>query len=35
VEKKGIWQLVISADELSPNEQAAKACPVKIIKIVR
>jgi len=35
IEKKGVWQTVISADELPMNEQAAAACPVKIIRIVK
>ena len=34
VEKKGIWQVLISADELEYNERAAAACPVKIIQVV-
>jgi len=33
-EKKGIWQVVISADELAQNRKAALACPVKIIRII-
>ena len=34
-EKKGIWQAVISEDELSQNKRAARACPVKIITIIK
>lgn len=34
-EKKGVWQAVISADELEVNERAADACPVKIIRVLR
>ncbi len=34
IEKKGVWQVVISEDELSLNQKAAQACPVKIIKII-
>lgn len=33
VEKKGIWQVTISNDEVAPNEKAAQACPVKIIRV--
>lgn len=33
-EKKGIWQVQISEDELEMNRRAADACPVKIIRIV-
>ncbi len=33
-EKKGIWQALISNDELAINKKAAQACPVKIIKII-
>ncbi len=35
IEKTGVWQATVSADELPMNEQAAAACPVKIIRIVR
>jgi ferredoxin len=35
VEKKGIWQTVVSQDELGQNEAVVKACPVKIIWIVK
>jgi ferredoxin len=35
IEKKGIWQALISEDELSQNQKAAQACPVKIIRIVK
>jgi ferredoxin len=35
VEKKGVWQVVISDDELGPNRRVAGACPVKIIKIIQ
>jgi ferredoxin len=35
IEKKGIWQVTVSEDELPPNREAAKACPVKIIQIIR
>jgi ferredoxin len=34
IEKKGVWQVVVSEDELQPNKKAADACPVKIIRIV-
>ena len=34
VEKKGIWQAVISDDELAYNKKAANACPVKIITVM-
>ena len=34
IEKKGVWQVVISEDELSQNQKAAQACPVKIIRII-
>ena len=33
IEKKGVWQCTISDDELPANQKAAKACPVKIIRI--
>lgn len=33
-EKKGVWQLVISADELAINHKAAEACPVKVIRVM-
>jgi ferredoxin len=33
IEKKGIWQVVVSGDELVPNRKAAAACPVKIIRV--
>ena len=35
IEKKGVWQAVISEDELPPNQKAAQACPVKIIRITK
>ncbi|MFI5196286.1 MAG: ferredoxin [Chitinophagales bacterium] len=35
IAKKGIWQAIISADELSQNQKAAQACPVKIIRIIK
>lgn len=34
VEKKGVWQARISADELEENRKAAEACPVKVIRII-
>ena len=34
IEKKGVWQVVISADELAINQKAAEACPVKIIRVM-
>lgn len=33
-EKKGVWQAVISTDEVAINRKAAEACPVKIIKVI-
>ena len=33
VEKKGVWQVTVSADELTQNRMAAEACPVKIIRV--
>jgi ferredoxin len=33
VEKKGMWQVSVSADELAANRMAAEACPVKIIRV--
>jgi ferredoxin len=35
IDKKGIWQVTISEDEVSFNREAAKACPVKIIEIIK
>ncbi|MDI9865307.1 ferredoxin [Flectobacillus sp. DC10W] len=35
IEKKGIYQVQLNEDELSENEQALEACPVKVIQIVR
>lgn len=35
VEKRGIWQVVISEDELEMNAKVVHACPEKIIRIVR
>ncbi len=32
-EKKGIYKAMVSMDEYSENIQAAKNCPVKIIKV--
>ena len=34
IDKKGVWQAVVSVDELPQNHQAARACPVKIIRII-
>lgn len=34
IEKKGVWQAIISEDELAQNVKAAQACPVKIIRII-
>lgn len=34
-EKKGVWQVEISKDEIAQNEKAAQACPVKIIQIIK
>ena len=34
IEKKGVWQVTISADELGINQQVAEACPVKIIRVM-
>jgi ferredoxin len=34
IEKKGVWQVVISADELAINQKTAEACPVKIIRVM-
>jgi hypothetical protein len=34
-EKKGVWQAVISEDELPINLRVAHACPEKIIRIVK
>jgi len=34
IEKKGVWQVVISADELAINQKVAEACPVKIIRVM-
>lgn len=34
-EKKGVWQVTISKDEIWHNQKAASACPVKIITIVK
>jgi len=31
--KKGIYRVSVGEDELRENEQAAKNCPVKIIRI--
>jgi ferredoxin len=33
-EKKGVAQVVVSADELEINLKVADACPVKIIRVV-
>lgn len=33
IEKKGIYQAVLSEDELESNIKAAENCPVKIIRI--
>jgi ferredoxin len=33
-EKKGVWQVIISEDELALNVKAAAACPVKIIRVI-
>lgn len=33
-EKKGIYQISLSEDELPENQQAMEACPVKVIQIV-
>lgn len=35
LEKKGIYQIMLSEDELSENIQAMEACPVKVIQIVK
>ncbi|MDI9877452.1 ferredoxin [Flectobacillus rivi] len=35
IEKKGIYQVQLTEDELPENEQALEACPVKVIQIVR
>jgi len=34
IEKKGIYQVLISDDELDENQQAREACPVKVIQII-
>ena len=34
VEKKGIYQVVITEAERAANQQALEACPVKIIQLV-
>ena len=34
-EKKGIYQIALSEDELPQNEQAAAACPVNVIQILQ
>jgi ferredoxin len=34
IEKKGIYQVSISDDELDENQQAREACPVKVIQII-
>lgn len=35
IAKKGVWQAIVSADEIPLNEKAAMACPVKVIRIVK
>ena len=35
LDKKGVAQAVISADELDINLKVADACPVKIIRVIR
>ena len=35
IEKKGVWQVVISEDEVPQNIRAANACPVKIIRVLQ
>lgn len=34
-EKKGFWSVRVNNDESEANEKAAKACPVKIIRITK
>ncbi|WP_028526392.1 ferredoxin [Runella limosa] len=34
-EKKGIYQISLSEDELPQNQQAAAACPVNVIQILQ
>ena len=33
IEKKGIFQVAISMDEVESNEIAARNCPVKVIRV--
>jgi len=34
-EKKGVWQVIISDDEIVYNQKVVNACPVKIITIIK
>ena len=34
-EKKNIWQVIISEDEVPYNQKVALACPLKIITIIK